>query len=132
MLTTLIRPAGFFQSKPKRLFDVCNYVQNSGGVIELLKKNANDLRSELLKINGVGKETADTILLYALDKPVFIIDEYTYRWVENHGYQQKRNYEELQDYFHKSLEKDTTLYQNLHALIIISQIGRDKSVMEII
>lgn len=131
-LTKLIRPAGFFQSKPKRLFDICTYVQSSGGIKTLLKKDVTDVRGELLEIKGVGKETADTILLYALDKPVFIIDEYTYRFSEKYKLSDKRNYDDLQELFHKLLPKDVSLYQKFHALIIISQRGREKSMMEVV
>lgn len=131
-LTELIRPAGFFQSKPTRLFDVCTFIKKSGGIENLLNKDADNLRAELLHIKGVGKETADTILLYAFDKPVFIIDEYTYRWSEKHDVPIGRDYDDLQLYFQNQLESDAALYQKFHALIIISQRGRDKSLMEIV
>lgn len=131
-LTNLIRPAGFFQSKPKRLFDICSFVEGNGGVEKLLLGKTEEIRQELLKIKGVGKETADTILLYALDKPVFIIDEYTYRWADKKGIPHTRSYDLLQDYFHKNLEPDLELYRNFHTLIIVSERGREKSGMEIV
>ena len=131
-LTKLIRSAGFFQSKPKRLSDICIYVENAGGIKTLLERDTNEVRSELLEIKGIGKETADTILLYALDKPVFIIDEYTYRWAEKHNFLVRRNYDELQNYFHSLLKKNVPLFQKFHALIIISQRGREKAMMEIV
>lgn len=131
-LTNLVRPAGFFQSKPQRLIDICTYVQSVGGVANLLKLDIETLRENLLKIKGVGKETADTIILYALEKPQFIIDEYTYRWVAMHGLDFPHNYDALQNFFHNSLERNVALYQNFHALIIISQRGVEKSKMEIV
>lgn len=131
-LTDFIRPAGFFQSKPQRLIDTCLYVKNSGGVSCLINKNSIEIRDELLKIKGVGKETADTILLYALDKPAFIIDEYTYRFSEKNNLNNKRDYDLLQHYFQTQLESDFVIYQKFHALIIISQRGREKSLMEVV
>jgi len=118
-LTELIRSAGFFQSKPRRLFDVCSFVVKKGGVGKLMKMDTSELRSDLLEIKGVGQETADTILLYALDKTVFIIDEYTRRWVDKKGISKKKDYIELQEIFQMKLKRDLMIYQNFHALIIV-------------
>ena len=131
-LTRLTRSAGFYQSKPKRLIDVCVFVANSGGVEKLMKRKAKDVRLELLSIKGVGPETADTILLYALDKPVFIIDEYTRRWTEKNRLTLEKDYLQLQKYFESRLPPDVKNYQNFHTLIIVCQRGREKSVMEIV
>ena len=132
-LTDLIRPAGFFQTKPKRLYDVCNYVDKQGWTEILDKRKTEEIRSELVNIKGVGPETADTILLYALDKAVFVIDEYTRRWVEKEKLiKRDKGYEELQMFFESNLDKDIELYRNLHALIIISQRGGEKARMEIV
>lgn len=131
-LTQLIRPAGFYQSKPKRLLEVCTFVMKNGGVGKLMKRKAEDIRLELLNIKGVGPETADTILLYALDKSIFVIDEYTRRWVEKMGLTSKEDYLKLQQFFQTSLKPDLVIYQNFHTLIIVSQRGRDKSVMEVV
>lgn len=131
-LTEIIRPAGFFQSKPQRLLDVCSFTQSAGGVKQLLQDDLLKVRGDLLQIKGVGKETADTILLYALDKPVFIIDEYTYRWADKNGIKHNRKYEPLQEYFQKNLQPDTKLFRDFHTLIIVSQRGREKSGMEIV
>ncbi|OGM12834.1 hypothetical protein A3A76_01080 [Candidatus Woesebacteria bacterium RIFCSPLOWO2_01_FULL_39_23] len=131
-LTQLIRPAGFYQSKPQRLFDICTFVVNQGGIKGLMKKDVKDIRQWLLNIKGVGQETADTILLYALDKPVFIIDEYTRRWVEKEGLIKEKDYSKLQQFFHINLKSNLNNYQNFHTLIIVSQRGREKSVMEVV
>lgn len=129
-LTTLIRSAGFYQSKPKRLFDLCGYVCKAGGIKGLVKQNPEKTRQELLSIKGVGQETADTILLYALDKPVFIIDEYTRRWTDKNNLAKEKDYLKLQQFFHNNLKPDLAIYRNLHTLIIVCQRGREKSVME--
>lgn len=131
-LTQFTRPAGFYQSKPKRLFDVCTFITKLGGVRKMMKMNIEDLRKQLLGIKGVGQETADTISLYALDKPVFVVDEYTRRWTEKNGLTKEKDYAKLQQFFHRDLKPDLTVYQNFHALIIVSQRGREKSVMEIV
>jgi endonuclease-3 related protein len=131
-LIKLIRSAGFYRSKPCRLFDICRFVVQSGGVEELLKCDISQTRQQLLNIKGVGPETADTILLYALDKPVFIIDEYTRRWAKDNNLSALKNYDQLQKFFQKNLKPNLITYQNLHALIIICQRGQIKSQMEII
>lgn len=131
-LTNLIRPAGFYQSKPKRLFDTCNFFVSQGRINKLIKKDAEIIRQDLLKLKGVGQETADTILLYALDKSVFIIDEYTRRWTESNNLTKEKEYAKLQEYFHKNLKQELDVYRNFHALIIICQRGREKSVMEVV
>lgn len=131
-LTQLIRSAGFFQSKPKRLVDICTFVMNNGGLGMLMKRKAEDIRPELLSIKGVGQETADTVLLYALDKPIFVIDEYTRRWVEKNSLTSEKDYFKLQKFFQTNLKPNLTVYRNFHALIIVSQRGREKSKMEVV
>jgi len=74
----------------------------------------------LLKLKGIGPETADSILLYALDKPIFVIDEYTRRLVKKHNLADKTNYQFLQKSFEGNLRKDFRLYQDFHALIVIN------------
>jgi len=131
-LSQLIRPAGFYQSKPKRLFDICTFIIAQGGMEELAKKEIEEVRRHLLSIKGIGQETADTILLYALDKPIFVIDEYTRRWLEKNGLTEEKDYMKLQQFFHDSLKPDLNIYRNFHALIIVCQRGKEKSVMEIV
>jgi len=131
-LTQLIRSAGFYHSKPKRIFDVCTFVTNQGGVRGLMNKNKVDVRQQLLTIKGVGQETADTILLYALDKPVFIIDDYTRRWTEKEGLTKEKDYIMLQKFFQSNLKLNIETYRNFHTLIIVSQRGKEKSMMEIV
>lgn len=131
-LTSLIRPAGFFQSKPQRLFDLCSFIVSAGGVDQLMQCDIADTRSNLLNLKGVGPETADTILLYALDKPAFVIDEYTRRWSAKEGLTDEKDYHKLQQYFLENLPEDIILYRNLHTLIIVSQRGKDRSVMEVV
>lgn len=121
-LTQLIRPAGFCQSKPRRLFDIST----------LISQNPQPTRQQLLALRGVGFETADTLLLYAFDQPVFVIDEYTKRFVAKENLIKSNDYTQLQKFFQDNLEHNPFIYQNFHALIIISQRGREKSIMEVV
>jgi endonuclease-3 related protein len=131
-LAQFIRPAGFYQSKPKRLSDICKFIAKEGGIKSLMKRDTLEIREKLLSIKGIGQETADTILLYALDKPIFVIDEYTRRWVEKEGLIRERDYSKLQQFFHSNLKPDINIYRNFHTLIIVCQRGREKSVMEVV
>ncbi len=116
-LKSLIKPSGFYNQKAERLKLLAEYVIANKGIYGLMKKNKNVLRNELLSIKGIGPETADSILLYALDKLIFPIDAYTKRfWMRFFG-EQKR-YHELQNIFHKALPKDLEIYKEMHALIV--------------
>lgn len=130
-LTTLIRPAGFYQSKPKRLFSFSAFVSREyQRLATFMKEDLAVARSKLLSISGIGPETADTILLYVLGKPSFIIDEYTRRLLKSRRLTNKFDYDFLKSYFEKHLPKDVYVYQNFHALIIIEQKGPKSSLME--
>lgn len=122
-LATLIKPAGYYNVKAKRLKNfVRSYVNDFGGKAANLKKlPVEKSREWLLSINGVGKETADSILLYALDKPVFVVDAYTKRILERHGLVPGEvTYDEVQDIFTDNLEKDVKLFNEYHALIVMT------------
>jgi len=80
-----------------------------------------ELRKELLEQRGIGPETADSILLYALDKPVFVIDEYTRRLVKRRGLAKNFSYGYLQELFEGNLKRDYRLYQDFHALVVTSE-----------
>ena len=83
-----------------------------------------DLRAALLSVNGVGPETADCILLYALDRPVFVVDAYTRRVLARHGLATgEEPYEELRALFESHLPKRTALFNEYHALLVAA--GKD-------
>ena len=86
-LAQLIRPAGYYNIKARRLKNFINWLfENYDGELANLETIDTDrLREELLKIKGVGRETADSILLYAFDRPIFVVDAYTARIVFRHG-----------------------------------------------
>ncbi|MBI2627003.1 MAG: endonuclease [Parcubacteria group bacterium] len=121
-LKNLIRPSGFYNIKTKYLINIARFFVQNGGVAKFLKSKqmVHDLRSMIHNVHGVGQETADSILLYALDKPVFVIDEYTKRFARKEGISKTLSYSHLQRLFEKSLTKDFKLYQIFHALIVIN------------
>ena len=94
------------------------FLTNHNGKLKLLfKKDIDGLRKELLSINGIGPETADSIILYSARKPIFVIDAYTKRIFNRIGYKEK-SYEEFQKLFMKSLENSEKLFNEYHALIV--------------
>ena len=120
-LAQLIRPAGFYNIKAKRLGNLIKYIMLNydGDLDKMFAKDLHTLRKELLSVNGVGKETADSILLYAGHKPIFVIDAYTKRIFSRIGMcKDKCEYDELQKIFHKSLPKSPRLFNEYHALIV--------------
>lgn len=120
ILGGLLRPVGYFNVKARRLQNFCRWYLDSGGEGALSGVATVELRNELLGINGVGPETADDILLYALQRPVFVIDAYTRRLFGRLGLiDSQADYETLRHRFESALGPDTTLYNEYHALIVI-------------
>jgi endonuclease-3 related protein len=115
-----IRPSGYYNIKTQRLLSLCAFLDTHGGLDGLGKLSLQEQRDGLLSVKGVGAETADDILLYALDRPVFVIDTYTRRLVQRHGWADGTEpYEELRAGFEAALEPDVELYQQYHALIVM-------------
>jgi endonuclease-3 related protein len=121
ILEELIRPAGYFRIKTFRLKNFLSFLCSHYGW-DLEKMFSEDLwllRDQLLSINGIGKETADSILLYAANQPIFVIDTYTRRIFQRHGViASDMHYDALQTFVMKSLPKDVPLYNQYHALIV--------------
>ena len=125
-LALLIKPAGYFNVKAKRLKNFLDFLfEEYGGSINRMQKEEMPLlRKKLLSVNGIGPETADSILLYAVDKPSFVIDAYTKRLLLRHGIiNQKVTYHEMQDLFMRALKSDAPLFNEYHALIV--KLGKD-------
>jgi endonuclease-3 related protein len=121
-LASLIKPAGYFNVKAKRLGNFLTYLSNHyrGSMKRMEKKAPALLREELLSINGIGPETADSILLYALNKPVFVIDTYTKRVLQRHGLvTDKAAYHDMQDLFHDNLPHKTDMFNEYHGLLVM-------------
>jgi endonuclease III related protein len=120
-LADLVRPAGYFNIKAQRLKSFIGFLINAyGGSMKKMKKEEmHTIREKLMGIKGIGPETADSILLYALEKPSFVIDAYTKRVLSRHGIlEDGRNYNEFQELFHGSLKRDVPLYNEYHALFV--------------
>ena len=125
-LARLIKAAGYFNIKARRLKNFISFLQNryGGSLKRMFKKKTALLREELLSINGTGPETADSILLYAGQKPVFVIDAYTKRIFSRHGVMPyERSYDEFQNLFMKRLPPDAALYNQYHAMLV--NVGKD-------
>lgn len=125
-LALLIRPAGYFNIKAKRLKAFIEFLMNNykGSMKKMRRDETDSLRKKLLLINGIGPETADSILLYALDKPLFVIDAYTRRVLSRHGIMDfNAPYDEYQRLFHEELDEDVSLFNEYHALFV--KVGKE-------
>jgi endonuclease-3 related protein len=126
-LKNLIRPSGFFNQKATRLKYISKILKNkyNSNLDNFFKKDKDEIREELLEMNGIGPETADSIVLYAANKPIFVVDAYTKRLCKRFPLKTKITYDEIQKYFQKNLEENfdkkelTKIYKNLHAMIVI-------------
>jgi len=120
-LAELIRPAGYFNVKAKRLKSFVGFLVDGyrGSLKRMKDKDLNPLREKLLQVNGIGPETADSILLYALEQPVFVIDAYTKRVLSRHSILgHEESYDKFQDLFHSALKRDVRLFNEYHALFV--------------
>jgi endonuclease III related protein len=116
-----IRPAGYFNIKSVRLKNLINFLveQYAGDMSRFLSDETEALRKGLLSVKGVGPETADSILLYAARRPVFVIDAYTYRILHRHGLiEDQVTYDELKELFESNLPADEGQFNEFHALIV--------------
>ena len=125
-LALAIRPAGTYNLKAARLKGLAAWLRSRfGGDLERMKELAPDrLREELLAVRGIGPETADAILLYALGKPTFMVDAYTHRVLVRHELAlEEASYEELKELFERKLPRDAKLYGDFHALLV--EVGKE-------
>lgn len=113
ILISYIKSSGFASRKALYLKNITSWYIK---VYPNLKKR--DIRESLLKVKGIGPETCDSIMLYAFNIPVFVIDNYTLRFMQRLGYNTENNYASLQTFFHNNIHRDVMLYKNFHALIV--------------
>lgn len=121
VLAELIRPAGYFNVKALRLQNFLQMVirQYAGDFDRMLLDRTDILREKLLAVKGIGPETADSILLYAANRPVFVIDAYTHRILFRHGIiEEDADYSTMQTLFADALPADATLFNEFHALFV--------------
>lgn len=120
-LAALIKPAGYFNIKTKRLKNFLDFFLKTykGNLKKMAPLDSASLRQELLGVNGIGPETADSILLYALHKPVFVIDAYTKRILLRHRLiREDADYDEIQNLFMQNLKDKLNLFNEYHALLV--------------
>jgi len=120
-LAEFIKPAGYFNLKARRLKNLIGMVAEAyGGDLNAMGQTETaQLRQELLAVNGVGPETADSILLYAFHRPIFVVDTYTYRVTNRHSLiEEEVNYQALQDLFMHHLPLDVDMFNEYHALLV--------------
>ncbi len=121
ILAEKIKPAGYFNLKAARLKNLLGFIarEYDGSLDNMFAMDTHSLREEILTVKGVGPETADSILLYAASKPVFVVDTYTHRIFTRHNIiAEEDGYYEIQEYFTLSLPEDIALYNEYHALIV--------------
>ena len=110
-LQTIIKPSGFYKQKALRIINLVHSIQTVANFDDLT-------RDYLLSLNGIGPETADSILLYALSKPYFVSDAYTKRLINRLGVFDGEKYEEIQKFFESNIPKEVEIYKEYHALIV--------------
>ena len=121
VLADWIRPAGYFNVKARRLRAFTGWLidKHDGSVARLFRTPPDRLREELLAINGIGPETADSILLYAGNHPVFVVDAYTRRFLQRHGWlTEGASYDAVAEVFTSRLPREVPLFNEFHALIV--------------
>ena len=120
-LEELLRPAGYFRQKVARIRNLLKLLfdRYQGELTRMFATDLETLRQELLALNGIGPETADSILLHAAGKPSFVIDTYTNRVMKRHGWiEYEADYHAMKDHFESTLERDVALYNEFHALLV--------------
>lgn len=119
----LIRPSGYYNVKTKRLKAFLYFLEReyAGSMDRMFEADLRTLRKKLLRIYGIGEETADSILLYAGNKPIFVVDGYTRRILERHGLIDKDwSYGQIQELYMSHLPESTNLYNQYHALLVMT------------
>jgi endonuclease-3 related protein len=132
-LAEVLRPSGYFNIKAGRLKSFCAWYMEQGRYETLSSMDTLVLRHGLLAVHGIGRETADDILLYAFERPVFVIDAYTRRLCARLGLiRGDESYEALRHGFESALGEDTPLFNEYHALIVrhAKEICRKRPVCE--
>lgn len=125
-LALLIRPSGYFNQKAVKIKTFISYVKKAynGELGKMLDEDTDRLREKLLSIKGIGPETADSILLYALKRPVFVIDTYTSRVLSRHSMvSMETSYQEMQELLMNSVPNDVQVFNEYHALFV--KVGKE-------
>ena len=126
LLAEYIRPSGYYNIKAGRLRNLLEHInrEHEGDLEAFLGQPTDLLRQQLLSIKGIGPETADSMVLYAASRPVFVVDAYTHRILSRHGIiPEEYGYAEIQELFMDNLEADAALFNEYHALLV--RIGKE-------
>ena len=120
VLKKMVRPAGFYNQKARRLRDITRHlhVKWNGNLDKFFGRPVWQIREELLELKGIGPETADSILLYAGNKPVLPVDAYTFRIINRLNKSDFKKYAELQTYFYKNMAHNVRTFKELHGLLV--------------
>jgi len=121
-LASLIRSSGYFREKAKKLKAFVRFLRGeySGSLKRMFQTSTVELREKLLGVHGIGPETADSILLYAGAKEIFVVDAYTKRILSRHGWVgDKATYEEMRTLIESHLPRDVSRYNEFHALLVM-------------
>ncbi|MCB2217519.1 endonuclease III domain-containing protein [Desulfofustis glycolicus] len=122
-LAEMIRPSGYFNVKARRLLNLLRMIGElyDGEPERMLTDEIETARARLLAVTGIGEETADSILLYAGNQPVFVVDAYTYRICSRHQLiDEECDYRRLQEVFMDNLPRDAALFNEYHALLVMA------------
>ena len=122
-----IKSAGYYNAKAKKLKEFIDhmYAKHEGDLDRMFEQDGRALRIELLSIWGIGPETADSIVLYAAEKPEFVVDAYTKRIFSRLGYvKEDISYEALKEFSEKNLPRDVLVYNEFHALLV--RLGKER------
>jgi endonuclease-3 related protein len=120
-LQSLIRPSGYYRQKARALKSFVRFLRTEyrGSLKRMFATRTVELREKLLRVWGIGPETADAILLYAGEHPVFVVDAYTKRIMSRHGWiGDKAKYEELRWMFERQFPGQTERFKEFHGLIV--------------
>ncbi len=120
-LALLIRPAGYYNIKARRLKELIDflYMEYDGDLQRISEEPLSSVRDKLLNVKGIGPETADSILLYAVNRPIFVVDAYTKRVLLRHNLIKKNStYQEIQYFFMRNLPENVELFKEFHALLV--------------
>ncbi|HOW71612.1 MAG TPA: endonuclease III domain-containing protein [Phycisphaerae bacterium] len=124
-LAELVRPAGTYKVKARRLKSFVEWLWDryQGDLKRMFNTSSDALREQLLSVSGIGRETADAILLYAGGVPSFVVDAYTARILYRHGLvDDSADYDEIKDLFESNLPEDAAYFNEYHALLV--QVGK--------
>ncbi|MGD0457569.1 MAG: endonuclease III domain-containing protein [Terriglobia bacterium] len=120
-LEACVRPSGFYRQKARTIRDFVDWLsrEHAGSLDRLFSLSTDELRRRLLDLRGLGPETADAIILYATQRPLFVADAYTRRVLARHGFvSDAADYHQTQEFLHAHLPPDTSLFNEFHALLV--------------